>query len=210
MATYGDLVDRVLVNLGESSNTDTDFRAEVLEHLKELTRTDLPNRAGGPYLQGYADVSLSASTSEYDVPATLRSFDGPFLWNDDRVWSDQRQIYYDPEAFWNDFIKMTDEAEPTAVLIHGRKLTFKKTPDASYTARMYGTVWADVSAYTEYTTAEVNYEACLVAGATLLVAAAKEREEVIAVWSPIWLQRLAGLKGGSDAWQTGNQHPKEF
>ena len=88
--TYADLIDRVLANCGEADVIDTADRGRILDHMKDILRNDIPNRSGGPWTEGFVTLTLAAGTGAYAVPAALRSFQGPLVWNSDKVWDGER------------------------------------------------------------------------------------------------------------------------
>ncbi len=203
MATFKDIIDRVLANVGDTRTGTTLARARILVDLETLQEIDIKGSAGGPYKEGSATVTLDGSKSDgaYDVPSTMRSVNGPFLL-DNTIWT-RSSIYRDPGKFFLTY-QLTPtgaDAKPFAVLVHALKFTFRPIPDAgqNYIFTVFGTTWSDPS-IVEGTTVRQEFEAILESGGTMLHAARTDQDTIAARYGVLFERRLSNFRGGAQAW----------
>ena len=203
MATFKDIIDRVLANVGDTRTGTTLARARILVDLETLQEIDIKGSAGGPYKEGSATVTLDGSKADgaYDVPSTLRSVNGPFFL-DNTLWT-RTALFRDPSKFFLTY-ELTPggaNAKPNAVLIHALKFTFRPIPDAgpNYVFTTYGTTWSDPTII-ETTTVRKEFEAILESGGTMLHAARTDQDTIAARYGVLFERRLSNFRSGAQAW----------
>lgn len=205
--TYGQIITRVLRNVGDTRSATTTERALILQDFVYLLRHDLPARVGEIYTEGSFTLTLGgpsgSSDGEYTIPDGVRSFRGPFTIDGDLELANR--LYRSPARFWQRYDVDAATARigrPEALLIEGLTLHFRPIPDfgggaPTYAFVGFGTLWPTQTITENTAVPRTEYEAILEAGATVLHASRNKYEGILQIWSPIWERWLANLTGGS-------------
>jgi hypothetical protein len=200
--TYETLIDRVIENLG---NPDAGAsRDAILRVFRTLLEVDIPNRVGGHFVDGFAEMTVGGvgapAKGRYDFPDRLRVPEDPFLLDDNPLaWSTVPHEFFG-ERDYSD----VSTGKPTVVLIHAGKLWFRAVPPTttSYTVVIFGKYYPDYSAILEATDVPTDpgVVAVIEAGATVLRAAAYGLKAVSEEWAPIFKDRFSALASGAKQW----------
>lgn len=149
--TYSDLIDRILVNAGDSRAGNADERTEILEDLRDFLETELPESIGGPILESSFARTLGGPAAHNDAngvvpwPARVRAITGPIrIDTTDRPLPATR-IFRNPERFYRRWSGTITNGKPTHVLIYGMDLIVRPVPPLGGGDPVYSaTVWAQM------------------------------------------------------------------
>lgn len=210
MATYAQIAAKVWKNLGLASAGQND--QDVYDVFDDLLEQDIAARVGRPFAEGFAALSVGGgdyvASGIYAVPATMRVLDELIQIDDEELdWTT------DKDRFWAGFnFSDTSEGKPTAALVYGRQAYFRPIPPASqgYTIRFWGTVYTASAVQAAQSPAVIPYEGILEAGATAILGAQKERDEIVAVWNPIFTNRLNALRADARSSRRSQHNPSQF
>lgn len=213
MATYKDVIDRVLKNVGDTRSGNADVRADILLDLDDFLRTELPDLIGGSLVEGSFDLVLGGAGSVLDAdglvawPARVRSMGDTFQMDDDVPWAKTR-VFRDPGLFYGRWNRETPTAgKPTGVLVYGKDLVFRPVPaigagDTVYNMRVWGTMYPNVTPdpIVEGTELHRNEDKpILIAWGSVLEAARNHDDETATRWSAIYDLRRSNYRTARNA-----------
>ncbi len=205
MATFGDVITRILANVGDSRSGNTGARERILEDLSDFIQYELPSEFGGQFTEDFATLAVGGVGGTADgvyaysllTPNNrIRSLTGPVILEGNSSPWHPSAVYRNPTLFWTafDIFNPTQVGVPSAVLIYGETLTFRIIPDTAVAAldvRIFGTFYPIVASGLEADTIPRDEDIpLLVAQGTVLHARRKVADTVLAQWQP----RLAVLK----------------
>lgn len=201
-ATYGEIIDRVLANAGDTRAPNSTERARILVDLEAFAELDLRQMVGGPYLEGNIEQTIdgSSSTGTYDWDSKLRSVTGPLMFDSQQPWS-RNSIFRDPNAFFRAFSNTTTTTgSPTSVLIYARTFVFRPVPDAtSRVWKVYGTVYPEETVTEAAQVPYREWEPLLEHYATMRFASRKQMTETFQFHSAEFQRRLSLFRVGVNA-----------
>ena len=206
IVTFGDVIDRVLVNVGDTRAGNEDAWTDILEDLTEFLDSEFPDVAGGQFVEGSFVLTLGGPTSDSDAkgvaawPVGTRSLSGLFKIDNDVPLS-ERRIYRRPRLFFGAWpvVDPVQTGKPNSVLVFNREMTFRPAPDISSGATEFSTeVWGttyEFTARTESTVVEFpEFIPILIAFGTVQHATRKGADEIAARWEGPLNSRLSGRR----------------
>lgn len=227
------LIDRILANVGKADAGER--RDLVFADLKDLLKVDLPRAGGGAFAKGTTSLSIGVTGSvredgTYQFPRTLRSFGAALQFVDDptmptpaMTFIDPRFVYTDPFAFYQMFKygnaqSDSDYGKPSSILLDGRTITLRPIPKQTAVATPWwgllvigGTTYLDVDSLVEADQCpRHDYEPALVAEGTRMEAVRQQREDALALYSPLAILRRDELGAVSLATMTAPLPAKDF
>lgn len=126
--------ERVLTKLGLRDSTDID-QADLDVELNRVWRYAIPNRVEMAGVRQMLAFSTQVGVDAYDIDGAgvfakpIRALEEPFV----RTGDVELDLYSVPLLFWRDFsLTGTQTGAPTALLLVGRMMTLRPTPDAVY------------------------------------------------------------------------------
>lgn len=185
---------RVLKNLGftDQDVSTTDLDAE----LDRIFRFEIPNRVGGGAYRREVTFDLVASQDTYDLDTIGAAVTPTPLHihgvRNQMVVLNGEPIYYTTDPFQFFLIHdpdATNENEPSELLVDGRQLIFRPTPDAIYSCTLRVSAARDPL---EIITDELEAET-VVRGATFYLAAQRGMDEIGGVFLDLYNASMAQM-----------------